>query len=169
MIKNYLTEELLNTFLKERSLISFIHNKGIKINKIQFRPDFRATDNSVIIEFDGHHHFHSLERILRDRMMKNHCERNQIRLIRIPYFIQLNSEEAVRNYFSGLLWNYDTYNNYEHGFIDSTAMLPSEFSIEGNIRYQESLSLMPESMRKCVIQSATERGEFIQNKFTTNY
>lgn len=165
MIKEYLTEELLKNFLRERSKLEFIHNKQILINGIRFRPDFRSTDNTVIIEFDGHHHYHVPERILRDSMMKSYCGDNGIKLIRIPYFIQLNSQKIIKHIFGDLVKDNSPFNDYPHGFIDEKAMLPNEFSTIGSTRYALELSNLPSSISEEIEESAIQKMSILRERF----
>lgn len=169
MIKEHLTELSLKRFLEERCEHTFLHNKGIRVNDILFRADFRCVDTPIIIEFDGHHHYHVPERILRDNLMHKHCENEGIRLIRVPYFVQLNSEAIIRTLFDGLLHDYSPFNSYPHGFIKKSAMNYEEFSVAGLAKYRSQIASYPFDVREQIESSGKIRQDFLENKFTTNY
>lgn len=72
--------------------------------------DFYLTNDNVIIEFDGQHHFTPInfngisdEEALKnfnstqkhDRMKNDYCKKNNIELIRIPYWDYKNIEEIL--------------------------------------------------------------------------
>ena len=103
----YLKRQL---FLKYYSLgkiflnISFIHDKNIW-NKNDLRPDFYLPSYNLVIEFDGIQHFEPVEHFggeknfqitqKRDRDKNEYCKKNNINILRIPYWEFDNIENII--------------------------------------------------------------------------
>lgn len=147
MIKNYLTENLLYLFLKQRYAKTIIRQYKIKFNDRTYRVDFFLSNEYTIIEFDGYRHFNCYRNQIRDEIIKNYCKENNIKLIRIPYFIQLDTE-AINYFFKDIKLNdYNSFNNYLHGFIDDKALRPYDFNYAGLIIFNDILSKIPANIK----------------------
>jgi len=145
MITTYLTEELLGRFIKERFINEKIHNQ-YKINK--FRVDYFLETINLVIEFNGYRHYSESKNIERDNLLIKLCVDEHIKILFIPYFVQLDSL-IIRYYFEHYqLYNYEDFNSYSHGFIDSKAMRPYDFCFQGLVRYFSELELLPNSISK---------------------
>ena len=135
-MKQHLTEEELKCKL---NLIipnsNFIHNRKIKESNIRSRPDFHCPIIKTLIEFDGYYHYNNTKTILRDCRNIKEYERLGYKIIRIPYFVQL--DDKICKLLFGV--EMDLSNEYPHGFISDKALLPSDFNELGIERFQEDL------------------------------
>lgn len=148
---SYLNESLLNNFIKTRSHIKF--NKS-RIKEINLIPDLTSEDGKVIIEFDGYYHYTSMKNIIRDNLLKDYCKRKLIKLIQIPYFIQLNSHEIIEYYFNGIVSDFTPFNSYKHGFIHDNISLPSDFCYNGLLKFISEFNQLPYSIRDELIKNS---------------
>lgn len=132
----YLTEKTLTDFL---SILSddWIHNKTVPDSERKSRPDYRSEKLKVIVEFDGYQHYNSTARILADITNTEAYEKLGYRVIRIPYFIQLD-QRTIKTLF-GVDMDYT--NGYPHGFISNTALLPCDFCELGLERFEKDLGV----------------------------
>ena len=135
---DYLDEEKLGQVLE---IIypneKIIHNRKIPGYKELCRPDYRLPNLNLIFEFDGSTHFTNPKRIIMDEKNDIFYKSLGYRVIRIPYFIQMNSE-----FFKNIL-NLDIGNlyNYPNGFIDNRAALPAEFCSLGLRKYIKNIKV----------------------------
>lgn len=132
LTNDYLCEEKLGQVLeiiypKEK----IIHNKKIPGYRELCRPDYRLPNLKLIFEFDGSTHFTNPKRIIMDEKNDTFYKSLGYRVIRIPYFIQMDS-----NFFKNIL-NLELENlyYYPNGFIDNKATLPAEFCGMGIQKY----------------------------------
>lgn len=132
---SYLTESKLKLFLEGVYNNNVIHNKTVPNNKLKTRPDFRIDEHNIIVEFDGYRHYSNSRRIVQDNRNDIIYKSLGYNVIRIPYFVQLD-KSIIK-----LLFDKDLYYEqvYKHGFIDSKAMLPSDFCELGIHRFKSDL------------------------------
>lgn len=88
----------------ESNNISFIHDKNIW-NENDLRPDFYLPSYNLVIEFDGIQHFEPVEHFggeknfqitqKRDRDKNEYCKKNNINILRIPYWEFDNIENII--------------------------------------------------------------------------
>ena len=74
------------------------------------RADFYIESMNMVIEFDGPQHFkpieyfggeeHHQQCVYRDKIKNNHCKKEGIHLIRIPYFKKNEIRNILENFFS---------------------------------------------------------------------
>lgn len=126
--KPYLTESSLGEALK---VIfpdhEFIHNKTVPESGLKTRPDYRNDDLMLIVEFDGNRHFQQTQTQMRDNLKQSVYELMGYKVVKIPYFIQL-STNTIKYYFDvDVEWE----QTYQHGFIDESCVLPSDFNTLG--------------------------------------
>ena len=141
---SYLNEEKLGQILeiiypKEQ----IVHNKKIPNYKELCRPDYRLPELKLIFEFDGSTHFCNPKRILMDEKNDLFYKSLGYKVIRIPYFIQMDSK-----FFKNIL-NLEVENLYEfpNGFIDDKATLPAEFCTLGVRKY---VNLIKSNYKYCL-------------------
>jgi hypothetical protein len=141
----YLTESLLANVLDQVF-------KGCQINK-QVRlqigltvPKTAIVDYMVetrfgklIVEFNGNFHYQKGVQQHRDYLLRDYCSLNNIMLVEIPYFIQLDSYTVgmffPNNVISEYFDNFEISTTFPHGFIDPKCVLPCDFNIEGWDRF----------------------------------
>ena len=79
----------------------WIHDKPIgELNgiKCRYRPDYYSPSLKLIVEFDGLNHYQSPSVIMKDKQHTEFYEAAGLKVVRIPYFIQL-SRNAVNKMF----------------------------------------------------------------------
>ena len=130
----YLIEDNLEIFIKQRFGVNFIRNKEL----FGYRPDFYLPDINLVIEFDGYRHYVNKLTIDRDNKKDAIYSEKNIRVIRIPYFVQLD-ERIVKFLFSDYINDLSKFNNFPHGFIDKKATLPTYYCAEGIERFKNDL------------------------------
>ena len=134
----YLTEEYLGKFLEAAyPNKEWEHDKRFKgIDKTyNFRPDFCCHELKLCVEFDGPDHYMKANVILADENKDNVLKALGYKVIRIPYFVQLDNE-AIK-YFFGLdiEFNY----GFKHGFIAKNVSLPANFCELGIWKFKDFL------------------------------
>lgn len=136
-IEGYLTEEKLSVVLEASSDIADIVPQ-FKLPDSRFRIDYfcKLKGKPTCIEYDGHLHYTDYSVIIRDYKVKELCDKFGYDLIRIPYFIQLDSS-TYSYYFKGSILEIEQ--DYKHGFIDSKNY-PVSFHMLGYFRYTEEIS-----------------------------
>ena len=149
MKQSYLTESTLNDILEKIFNLKFIHDKTVPKSNIKNRPDYRSDELMLIVEFDGYLHFSNAKTILADILKDETYSKMGYKIIRIPYFVQLNSE-TIKYYFNV---NFEMNLTYPHGFIDNSAMLPCDFNSLGLKRYNDILNSLPENIQVSIIDS----------------
>lgn len=92
-------------------------------------------------EFDGPTHFTRTSTQMRDLDLQDYCDHNDINLIRIPYFIQIDDATLTAYFGYDFCVQYDLLgkieSEYEHGFIDTGAVLPADYNATGVELYIE--------------------------------
>ena len=136
-MNEFLTEEKLGKLLNIiYSDFEIIHNKKIPNHIKASRPDYRIDELKLIFEFDGWTHFCNPNRIIKDE--ENDLFYNSLgyKVIRIPYFIQMD-----KAFYKNVL-NMDRENDYfyPNGFIDDSAKLPAEFCYLGLLKFSKLLN-----------------------------
>jgi len=135
----YLTEkklgEILKNLLPDRN---FIHDKSVPGSKNKRRrPDYRNDDLQLIIEFDGDSHYCKAGRIINDAIKDADYNTLGYKVIRIPYFIQMNTNLLQFIFGEGTKLTYAQ--EYDHGFIDKRAVLPADYCELGIEMFENDL------------------------------
>lgn len=153
-IKTYLNEELLGVFLQNNTVYNgeWIHNK--KFYDKSYRPDYVNHHEKIVVEFDGYRHFSDFKTITNDYSKDDYITSKEYSIIRIPYFVQLNSSEIIKHYFNQ---NLPTFNDYPHGFINKTAMLPFDYNFLGVERYKNIIKNLPQEVVKQIFYSIKDK------------
>lgn len=138
---NYLNEKLLEIYLKYIFYNhEIIHNKVVPNSGIKNRPDFRIDSLKLIVEFDGYMHYNCTKTILKDTRVTQIWESLGYKVIRLPYFMQMNKQTL--NIFYNILnenIDIDILSNYKLGFIDCKALRVKDFCLYGLFRFIEDL------------------------------
>lgn len=100
-------EQRIKIFLEENKkeyILQYTFEDCRNINKLPF--DFYLPDYNMCIEYDGQQHFESINhfggkeklnlRQLRDNIKTEYCQRNNIKLLRIPYW-EFENIESILN------------------------------------------------------------------------
>ena len=149
----YLTEQKLIQLFKdlkeeyEGCCKGFLDIKtNVKVGK-RYRTDIIVNDK-YMIEFDGYQHYTSSSCIERDGLKDAtwELEKEENRVIRIPYFVQLTTK-TFNFFFKDIIENLnktiEIKCNYEHGFIDKKAILPADFCTYGERRFIYEMQQLP--------------------------
>ena len=133
-MKPYLTEDSLGEILKLIYNEIPVRDKAYPSHR--FRPDYRFEKEKVIVEFDGYRHYSVSSVILKDYRTTKLMEDDGYKVIRIPYFVQMSSDIIK------LLFNKDVEyaQTFPHGFVDKSALLPSDFCSIGVERFMDDLN-----------------------------
>lgn len=100
---------------------------------------------NTLVEFDGAHHYQTAKVIVRDQLLSEFCQQKKIRLVRIPYWLQLDCSVFQWAFGSQICKKYITNKiklgtKYPHGFISDSCVLPADFSILGWNRFASEYS-----------------------------
>lgn len=103
-------------------------------------PDYFVDtgEDAFMFEFDGPTHYMSTKTQIRDIKLKSFCELNGILLIRIPYFMQLDSYTLEYFFSKDVVDKYCLYDKmcsinveYKSGFHDPKIIYPGDFNLFG--------------------------------------
>lgn len=145
----YLTETTLGPTLKDLFNEDFIHNKKFG----NFRPDYRSDSLKLIVEFDGYRHYSSSSNIVKDYQKDREFKNLGYKIVRIPYFVQLDSK-IIKLLFD---LNKEINNVYPHGFIDSKALLPADFCELGVNRFEDDLNITFKVIKNDITSSLKDK------------
>jgi hypothetical protein len=118
----------------------------------RFDMAFHTYDSIALVEYDGDDHYRDSMKIKADRQKDAIALKNGMRLIRVPYWVQLDSLMAKFRF--GLETSIDQ--TFPHGFI-TTKLFPGSFCELGVIRFRRELDTLPSSVREAVISSLRDR------------
>lgn len=140
------TQPTTNEFLTEGNLktlliwlfptYNIICDEPLPQIKQKIRPDYRIEELKLIIEFDGVYHYTQPTSCLSDIKNTTIYKELGYNVIRIPYFIQMDSQ-AIKNLFGE--YSKKTiecdFNNYPHGFVNIKNVYPSQYCQLGIERF----------------------------------
>ena len=115
---------------------------------------FTTEGGRVVVEYDGDEHYRSTLKIKADIEKEGLAREHGLRLIRIPYWVQLDT--TTLSYYFGL--TADIEQDFPHGFI-TTKVFPASFCEMGIARFRRELEALPGSVRAEVVASLRERAE----------
>ena len=113
---------------------------------------FKRDSNTFVVEYDGDEHYRNSLKIKVDRAKDKTARDLGYIVVRIPYWIQMDSE-TLMHYF-GI--NKEVKRDFRHGFI-TTPLFPASFCEKGIERFQSELDDLPKSVKDEVIQSLREK------------
>jgi len=102
----------------------------------RYRPDYRIENKKLIFEFDGPFHYSNTEQIVNDINKDSIYTKMGYKVIRIPYYIQMDSNTYSILGGGGAC---DDYSTYGHGFIDKGAMLPCSYTEIGVMKFLQDI------------------------------
>jgi hypothetical protein len=133
----YLTEEKLGDILITLYPSNeFIHNRVVPNSGLKNRPDYRCDDLMLIVEFDGHYHFTSPKTILADVKKDVVYASMGYKIIRVPYFIQINRWSAGL-FFDSNYCDKLKVEDFPHGFITLNSVLPASYCSMGVVLFEK--------------------------------
>ena len=143
IIDGYLTEEKLGIVLTNIFGDKVTKQYVLKHNSKKLIVDYciKLPDKTIFVEFNGYHHYTSFKNILRDISLSVYCADNNIILVEIPYFVQLENNSIFEIYFGIGVYELYLKNKFEifcdfpHGFVDSKCVKPYDFCSAGWSRF----------------------------------
>lgn len=106
----------------------------------------------VLVEYDGDDHYRDSMKIRADRERDRVAKDSGMRVIRVPYWVQLDSV-TVQHYFRCPA---EIEQTFPHRFM-TTKLFPASFCELGIERFTRDLSALPAQVRIAVIKSLAER------------
>ena len=153
-IEGYLTETKLSTALQQMVGDLWVGGQ-VQLPGSRHRWDTATTLTFVVlVEFDGDAHYRESLKIKADREKDRIAGENHMRVVRVPYWIQLDNV-TVRHYFQ---ISAEIRQTFPHGFI-STKLFPASFCEMGIERFKNDLHALPSPVREAVVQSLRKRIE----------
>jgi hypothetical protein len=138
----YLNEEFLGEVLtKIFPSVEFIHDKTVPNSGTRRRPDYRSDELMLIVEFDGDRHYKEVSKIKSEKEKDVVYQSIGYKIVRIPYFIQLN-RKVISKLFNVTIE--DEIYEYPLGFISNNAPLPCDFSELGVKKFLNDLNRFSE-------------------------
>lgn len=158
VVESYLTQQKLEQILKNEDSFIF-EGPEIRVPDSRLRFDFvvkdKETSKRIAIEFNGYQHYTNPKVILNDERKQKIAENYNIRLVSIPYWVQLNNE-TFKYYFKQKPAT-NIVQNYPHGFIDKKALLPAAFCSLGVCRFVEEHLKLPRKIKQEVYNSMYDK------------
>ena len=146
---------LANQFLKDET------GQYVKVAGTKFKPDYILPELRIVIEIDGdsrsrRNHYSNANVAIKDRLKTRICTELGYKVVRIPSYIQLDSE-MVRFYF-GIDYAEELYPAcHEHGFEHPDIALPADFCELGLERFEQEMRTYPQSVRQRIVTSLRKR------------
>jgi hypothetical protein len=154
-IKSHLTVSKLATALRQLVGDAWVaHEFSLPGSQCRSDMAFRSNGVMVLVEYDGDEHYRNSMKIKNDRKKDAIAAKNGMRLVRVPYWVQLDNVMA-RHWF-GL--DVDIEQSHPHGF-NTTKLFPASFCELGIARFRQELESLPEAVRLAVIASLRARVE----------
>jgi hypothetical protein len=153
VIESYLTELKLAVAL--RQLVGDAWAGGqvsLPGSRRRFDMAFRSGNTTVLVEYDGPEHYRDSLKIRDDRLKDNLATANEMRLIRVPYWVQL--DRVMAGHWFGL--KVDIAQSFPHGFI-TTKLFPASFCELGVERFRRDVEALPATVREAVFASLRDR------------
>jgi hypothetical protein len=153
VIDGFLTEAKLATAIEQLVGVDLVGTQ-VMLPGSRYRWDvaFPHGGSQVLVEFDGDAHYRDSLKIKVDRIKDSLALTQGNKVVRIPYWVQLNSV-TVQHYF-GI--SADIRQNFQHGFI-TTKIFPASFCELGIDRFKRELKKLPLEVSEAVIKSLRDR------------
>jgi hypothetical protein len=148
-IRGYLTEDKLAAALQQITGSLWAGGQVVLPgSRRRWDMAFSRADSLVLVEFDGDAHYRDSLKIKADREKDQVAQENRMCVVRIPYWVQLDSV-TLQHYF-GL--SEEIEQDFPHGFI-TTKLFPASFCELGIERFRCELTSLPLRIRSAVIES----------------
>lgn len=155
VIHGYLTESKLAQALKQ-IVGDRWGGSQLRVEGTKRRWDmwFVGDEGRVVVEFDGDEHYRNTMKIKADREKDAIAAAQGLRVIRVPYWVQLDVVTCL-HYF-GI--EAEIQQDFPHGFI-VTKVFPASYCEMGIERFKTELAGLPETVRAAVVKSLGERAK----------
>jgi hypothetical protein len=153
VIESYLTEAKLATALQQLVGAAWAGGQvSLPGSRRRFDMAFRSGGTTVLVEYDGDEHYRDSLKIRADRHKDELAAESGMRLVRVPYWVQL--DRVMAKHWFGL--DADIEQSFPHGFI-TTKLFPASFCELGVGRFRWDLEALPAPVRGAVIGSLRDR------------
>ncbi len=153
VIESYLTEKKLAIAIAQ--LVGDKWTGGqVKLPGSRRRFDMAFVDNgtTTLIEYDGDEHYRDSLKIKADRQKDQLATDNGMRLIRVPYWVQL--DQIMAHHWFGIKAEIEQ--SFPHGFI-TTKLFPASFCELGVARFRHELESLPVTVHDSIVESLRAR------------
>jgi hypothetical protein len=152
-IQGYLTEEKLSQALQQLLLADWLGSQ-VSVPGTRKRWDMacRLGGVTTVVEYDGDEHYRHSVKIKGDRIKDELARAAGFRVIRFPYWVQLDS--LALQHFFGITAKIEQ--SFPHGFI-TTKLFPASFCELGIARFQAELFSLPSTVKESVVESLRQR------------
>jgi hypothetical protein len=149
-VSPYLSEKNLKAVLEYLFKVPIYSQKRINVYSGVFVVDYELllphNNQRMIVEFNGPTHYTNTATIVRDYKLRQHCKDNNIRLVEIPYFVQLTTRTVlqyfgldIQEYIKKYQLKIDT--DQPSGFLSKKIVMPYDFNCFGVERFL--IDIMP--------------------------
>jgi hypothetical protein len=153
VIESYLTEAKLAAALRQLVGTAWAGGQvSLPGSRRRFDMAFRSSGTTVLVEYDGDEHYRDSLKIRADRQKDDLAAASGMRLVRVPYWVQL--DRAMARHWFGL--RADIEQSFPHGFI-TTKLFPASFCELGVARFRRDLGALPVPVREAVVSSLRDR------------
>ena len=163
----YLTEKLLGEVLEVLYPdYEWLHDKKFQTEEAtyNYRPDYCCHELKMCVEFDGPDHFMKANVIQADFKKDSILEELGYEVIRIPYFIQLDTE-GIR-YFFNLSVEFDY--GFKHGFVSKGVNLPANFCEQGIWKFKDILFKLEQAEQNGIVKIFSQVKQSLLNKINSS-
>jgi len=110
----------------------------------------------IATEFDGDKHYCDIRTIKRDNDKDLLAKRIGIKVVRIPYWVQLTTE-TLQYFFN--IRGIEVKQDFPHGFIDKKAVLPASYCELGIERFIYEFRRLPKNVQDRITKSLKDSSE----------
>ena len=150
LASDFSTEGLIYRVLLDRYGPERVQRE-VRLGATRMRADI-LLDRTTVIEFDGMSHYTNARTLVSDSKKAGVCEALGVRLIRVPFWVQLDREMAEHY---GITDKFYLLTSFPHGWV-ATDVFPASFCEAGTARFVREFSGLPASVRQAVAQSLQE-------------
>jgi hypothetical protein len=152
-ITGYLTQPKLAEALRELVPDGWLGAEVVVVgSRHRWDMSYRQDGAVTVVEYDGDERYGNSLKIKIDRVKDEGAREQGYRVVRFPYWAQLDSTSA-RHYF-GL--EAQIQQSSPHGFI-MTKLFPASFCERGIERFRAEIASLPTVVREAVISSLQDR------------
>ena len=155
-IDEYLTEEIMKNILNEIFKGATEKSKespdSNELYERTWSSSIETNNEKLVINYDDYEHYCNAVLIKTDNEEEEIAKELGYKVIRIPYWIQLDSI-TVKHYFGV---ESDIKTEYLHGF-GNTSVFPASFCEKGIERFSQELKMLPGEIKYEIIMSLREK------------
>lgn len=129
------------TFQRKDGLETVLSQPKVKVDFYISRSDL---PEDIIVEYNGPRHYTTYGRIIRDYEVREMAKMIGIRLVEIPYFVQMNNY-TFSEYFGRDVKDIvhpDIVCEWPSGFVSKKIIMPYDYCILGVERFKNDLSFL---------------------------